>query len=283
MLGEGESKRSELNANCSFLGQSLTGLVVVLDATQEVCVIDEKSLEITRKVRVDGASRVACGIGTPFVYVPGGSSITAIDTSNGETKSMTLERRPGLSSPLATRFDTKHLTLSPDGKYLFAEGGIEMLQRMRVDGAVAVLEELSPRIGQNSQDIVVSPNSRLVAMPSGGGNYPVEGHPIVSYGTYIYDVESLQSPKLAISTGPYPRTLAFDPVAKKIYAQNREHQLIVLNKGAAIESGFKLPGGTDVRRFLVHPQGHRLCVLTSVALFWIELPSAPEPLKNRDS
>jgi hypothetical protein len=52
--------------------------------------------------------------------------------------------------------------------------------------------------------------------------------------------------------------------------------LIVLNEGGVKEGQYVLEEHSDVRRFLPHPQGHRLCILTESSLWWVELASAPE-------
>lgn len=282
-----EVQRLDLASSCSFLGRSKEGLVVVLDALQQVSSIDEQLMTVKKQVRVAGAGRAACAPATSIAFIPSGSSLVLVDLRAGRAKKQfsvkELQSRmrlvPRSTKSLSIDFD--HLTLTPDGKYLFAEGGIEALQRMQVRGESVIVEEFSPRIGQNSQEIIVSDDASYVAMPSGGGNYPAEGHPRVGYGTYIYSVTDLQSPQLGISTGAYPRMLGFDSVARKIYAQNYEQQLIVVNSGGMKEGEYSLSGRrTDVRRFLVHPFGYRLCVLTSNELFWVELVKYMEPHAN---
>ena len=123
----------------------------------------------------------------------------------------------------------EHAVMSPDGQFLFAQGGIEQLCCYLVRGDDLVLQAKSERIAQNGQCVVVSPDSKFVCLPSGGGNYTFGAGGGSPYSTFIYSVSDLKTPKLTIKSGAYPRALAFDPVGKWIYAQNHSKQLILFD------------------------------------------------------
>jgi hypothetical protein len=55
-------------------------------------------------------------------------------------------------------------------------------------------EATGPWIGQNPQDLVLSLDGSLIALPSGGGNHrPDDSHPSQNYGTYLYNPADLSS------------------------------------------------------------------------------------------
>ena len=261
----------EIDSQCSDLDLSKEGIVAVLSGLGEIRVLDTDSMELVSTARVPGAESIACSPNSSRGYVlTGPSSITVVDLKGGRTADLEIQQSHQMQRPL--RLKPHDLVLTPDGKYLFAEGGIEMLVRMAVGGRSITIEEATPRIisGRRSR-IVVSADSRLVAVPSGGGNSKAEKHPKVNYGTYIYEVNNLSSPRLAVSTGAYPQAIAFDVKANLIYAQNRETALMVLSAGGSVKSKFKLDGRADSRVIVPHPDGFAACVLTESQLVYFDL------------
>lgn len=281
-----EAQSVDLGGRCSFLGRSKEGLVVVLDSLQQICSIDERTLKVKKQIKLAGVSRIACAPATSTIYAAQERAIVAVDLRTTKSRILHPDLPPAADkSRRMPMMDFKFLTLTPDGKYLFAESGIEMLVRIRVRGDSFIVEENSPRIGSNAQEIIVSDDSKFVAMPSGGGNSKAEGHPEMNYGTYIYAVGDLQSPHLGIETGAYPQMLAFDQKAKKIYAQNHDCQLIVFNHGGVHEGAYRWDRG-DVKRMIAHPKGNSLCLLTETRLMYVELlkdlPSQEEGDKSAE-
>ncbi len=276
-----EVQREELKARCSFLGRSKDGLVVVLDEVQQVCSVDEDTLEVKRKVKVPGVSRVACAPASTSVYHYSEKVFSAIDLRNGKSKPMTVEVKPVRNLDPGEVVTPQFLTCTPDGKFLVCKGVGDQIQRLRIAGNKLMLEESGPRIGANVQDVIVSPDSKFVAMPSGAGNLKVEGHPSLNFGTYVYAIGNLQKAHLGMSTGRFPKTIGFDSVGKKIYAQNMDAQLLVFTMEGARESAFLLPGRSMTRMLVAHPQGNRVCVMTQDLLFWVELAGAPDELIDR--
>jgi hypothetical protein len=166
------------------------------------------------------------------------------------------------------------LAASPDGKYLFAVNGGECLVRYRVQGATFALEEVGPRIAQNPHSVSFSPESKYVCLPSGGGNSGNNpGHPKVpSYSTFIYAVTNLKAPVAAIHQGGYPRCVAIDTKAGKIYSQNSAHQLLIFSAKGELQQQLEFaPRDEGTVQILLHPDGSRLMVLTPVSLYCVAL------------
>ncbi len=165
-------------------------------------------------------------------------------------------------------------TCSPDGAYVFTCGPLGHLLRFRLQGGDLTLVDSSERIGSNPGGIAVSPDSKFVCMPSGGGNrVNAPGHPDVPpYSTYIYSIKTLQTPALAINQGAYPRAVAFDPRTGKIYSQNHDHQLLVFGPQGIRERQFQLGGrGESTWQLLAHPEGDRVLVLTDAKVYSVQL------------
>jgi S1-C subfamily serine protease len=250
----------DLGKPCSWLTMSAAGPVVTVTGAQEAWILN-RDLKTTKKIPIATADRV--------VSAPGLS--VAIASSRDELSVLDLKR-----GAIATQYrdaDFRNLgasylaTVSPDGKYLFAQGGIEQLQRIRIDGTKLVPEQSSGRIATNGQCIVVSPDNKYVCLPSGGGNAG-------NYSTLIYPVTDLAGPRLAVTAGGYPRALGFDPRAGLIYAQNFSHQLIIFDPSGIKIKEYALgqPGQAgQVKQMLVHPDGRKLLVLCERKLFAVQV------------
>ena len=261
----------EFQTTCSFLGKSKEGLVLGMDSVQQAWLVNEDSLEVKQKIKLPSAERFACSPASSFVYVPKSRGMAVVNLRTGVTKDIKVDVGGVQRFPM-TGF--QFLTMTPNGKYLFAEAGIEALTRLRVEPNRLVVEQASDRIGSNTQDISISADSRYVAMPAGGGNER-------GYQTYVFDVEDLETPHVKIASGAYPRRIAFDRATNQIYAQNHDVELLVFNMGGLKVGQYRVSArgrGGDVRNFLPHPKGNRVCVLTATELFLVDVPG-PSPVE----
>jgi hypothetical protein len=111
-------------------------------------------------------------------------------------------------------------------------------------------------------------------MPCKSGNSPIASQPKADYATYVFKVTDLQTPVMTIQSGPAPRLLAFDFPARQIYAQNNQKQLIVYSpSGDKIKDYvFNKDKDATTEKFLVHPSGRSLMILTGGGLEWVTLP-----------
>ena len=260
-------RKNDLSASCSFVGQSKAGLVVLTD--KQLLVLDDSTLRTRREIRMSGVLQVTCAPASATAYATSASAIACVDLARGKIERVQLEEAELTQRVSRSINSFRFMRLSPDGRYLFS--GVGMLQRGRVRGPSIILEESSTRIASATADIVISDDSQLVAMPSGGGNRGIG--PDMRNAAYIFSVSDLATPRLTVSTGP--KALAFDTAAQKIYGAVDGKQLVVFTmdglKQAELSLGSKR--GT-AKRILVHPKGHRLCVLTDSELIWVELPGA---------
>jgi S1-C subfamily serine protease len=257
------SESKELGRSCSSLALSNIGPVVAVDSAQEVWLLDS-SLNATKKFAMAGVSEVASGPNLSFAVVAntnrmaGGAGVIDLRKGAfiGQYSFADLNLIGGAS----------RMALAPDGRHLFFQTGSEELKSFRVANGKITEHQTSARIAQNGQSIIVSPDNRFVCLPSGGGNY---GAP--TYSTFIYSITNLNRPQISVSSGAYPRQVAFDPKSGLIYAQNHEKQLIVFDPlGVRIKDFILGPSG-QVRQFLVHPEGRKLLVLTERKLYFVQV------------
>lgn len=170
----------------------------------------------------------------------------------------------------AFRGSVKHGIFTPDGKYFFAETG-EHLERYRVKGSLLTPDLASDRIAQNGQTICVSPDSKYVCLPSGGGNYKIPAVDAKPYTTYVYNINNLRQPEFVLESGAYPEVVGFDPKSKRIYAQNHDKNLIVFSDVGVQRKGYRIWGDIDIRQFVVSPQGGKLLILGSKSFGLVEV------------
>src|SRR5207244_3562524 len=149
--------------------------------------------------------------------------------------------------------------------------------RLRIADGKLTFEESGQRIAQGRivAGIQVSPDSKFVCIPSGGGNYNqgLKNHPEARpYSTYVYPVENINKPAFVLEQGAYPHAVGFDPAARLVYSNNHDHHLIVFGATGIKKKEYHWGGGRDIYQYLVHPDGGKLFVLTDLGLYWIELP-----------
>ncbi|MFO0970522.1 MAG: hypothetical protein U0793_33680, partial [Gemmataceae bacterium] len=262
----------DVGRRCSWLALSKEGLIVTVPDAQEFLVVDPATFKIKRRVEAPTPSRVVASPATSVVIsasgdrVGGRGTLSVFDLKNDTVNDIPSARfKGGIGTDMAA--------LSADGKHFFTYGGIEQVFRFRVEGTELHLEQVSQRIGQNAQALIVSPDSKYVALPSGGGNYRgLPDHPMIStYTTYVYPIDNVRRPAFTLESGAYPRTVGFDPKADLAYAQNHGKQLIIFSM-----TGRKLQehvlGRGDTRQFLVHPEGRRIMVLMQDTLAFVQIP-----------
>lgn len=276
-----EVARLEVGKECNWLCRSTEGLVLTVSG-REAWLLDPDTLKKKDLTfPLDGeAQRVLSAPGLDIAYVTSISAlrevVRVVDLKTGKTLksylARDLDRLRGLSQAV----------LSPDGKRIFAVGGIEQLVELAVDRENVALAGMSERIAQSGTQPVVSSDGKWVCAPSGGGNR-LKDRTDIGYGTVVFKPGNLTDPVVILKTGPYPRAVGFDTKAGLIYGQNSQHQLIVMDAEGTVLKSYALDKGRrkEVSQFLPHPDGRRLVVLTyegngwgsEVTAFAVELPA----------
>jgi S1-C subfamily serine protease len=266
-----EAIRLDVGRGCSWLSRSAEGLVLTLGDTHEVWVVDPSTLQVKKKVAVDSVVRAVSSPALPVAFATGdqrgpGAHLSVIDLKTGKVaRQYTPQDFEGEPVGFA------HIDVTPDGKYLFSQGGIEQLQRYRIKGDKVALEESSERIASNGHAVEISPDGYYVALPSGGGN---GGGP---YTTNVFKITNLAKPEIVVRAGAYPQALGFDIKSGFLLGQNHQTPLILLRPSGAKYKDYQLTRRRNVRetarQFVVHPDGGKFLVLTDASLYLVELPA----------
>jgi hypothetical protein len=158
--------------------------------------------------------------------------------------------------------------LAPNGQWLFTDGG--HLLRYSIDGLKLTLDASSHAGMGNGHKagVCVSPDSRWVCFPTGGGN---DG---LNYATYVYRTEDLSRPAFTLHQGAYPEIVGFDRAGKRIFSQNYDHALLVFDQNGTKRSEHKFAGvggSHNIRDYAARPtDGRALLLRTNDALLLIE-------------
>jgi WD40 repeat protein len=262
-----EERRLDLARRCGWLAVSQEGLVVTLLDLQEAWVIDPGTLQVRKRVAAPSAARVVASPQTSIAVAANGQQggpLTVLDLAKGQ--------------PLRQyNFSTVHAAMSPDGKYLFSQGWMEEMYRFRLSNSKLSLEETGHRIASNGQRINLSPDSKYVCLPSGGGNGTVPGGPPAGgYSTHIYPVDDIRRPAFILESGPYPRVVGFDPKAGLVFTQNFSNHLLVYSYAGLKqrEMSFHRANREEPQQYLAHPAGKKLLVRFPKGVVCVDLTAA---------
>jgi hypothetical protein len=259
----------DFERKCTGLAVSAEGVLLSFPDPQQVWLLDPRTLDVRKKIDVPGVKAVAA---TPAssVGVAAGDKIYAVDLKTGEAHACTLPE----NASLAVGFNGPVMTA--DGQYVFTTGLEAMCRFKIVDGKLRY-EEVSPRIahGHVAIGVQVSPDSKLVCLPSRNGNYVSKG-----YGVYIYPVTTFQKAELLLDPGPHPAAVAFDSVAGSIYASGAGGPFTVFTPTGIPKKSYKVPGN-EPRQYLVHPGGSKVLLFIDNKLLLVEVPRKSRPASGR--
>ncbi len=276
-----EEAKLEVGKECSWLGLSKEGVVLTVAGMQEGWVLDPDTLKKGTTFAVNKAERVLTAPGLSVGYVIDRGTPGTTDT----LRVVDLKTGKKLKEYEATDFDKGcefgMPVLSADGKHLFAHTKFGRLYQLSADGEKVALAVASENFIQNVfMQPVVSADGKLVCNPCGGGNMAIKAwKERTSYSTLVFAVGNLAEPVVVLKTGAYPRAVGFDTAAGLIYAQNFEHQLIVMDRDGSKLKSYKVgEAGNDVIQLLPHPDGRKLIMLTAdfrtgQSLHAVELPA----------
>jgi hypothetical protein len=288
-----EEKRLELGRPATSLAMSKEGLLVALTQLEEVWVIDPATLAVGKRISAPGLQRVVAAPPSSFAFAAAKVKSAAMPVPPpqpnrfappaGVVPATTI--KDGIivldlvaGSPIRQYdYSSKNAAITPDGKYLFAEGGIEQLVRYRIQNGEISLDEESPKLAANATGIFVSPDSQYVCMAAPTGNYPLNPDDNVGlFIVHIFKTGDLRSAAFSANIGEAPRTIGFDPQAGYVFAHNNDKQFMEFAKNGARTLEMNLPGddrlATEPRQFLAHPAGFRLLIRAEHTIYQIDLP-----------
>jgi hypothetical protein len=278
-----EDARLEIGRPCAWLALSSAGLVVAVPDLQEVWVVDPSNLTVVKKVASDGVTRVVSSPTTSLAFAtapkPNGlvpDRVEMLDLEAGSSIGV-IE-----ANSLGKQVGFGFTQLSPDGKFLYTLGKGESIQRFKVDSGALALDATGPRIGQNPQDLVLSRDGNLIALPSAGGNYVPDGHPQQKHGTYLYKPSDLSSPVSVIESGSYPRAIGFDIKNDLVYTQSIKFDLLTFKTDGTKVKEYSLSKGRDAvgtpKTIAPQPDGEALLYASDQGVFLIAPAVGPAPV-----
>lgn len=257
-----EELEIDLQNKCDWLSISSQGLVVTVSGKQEVWLLDSETLAVKKKMTAATVKQAVSAANLSVAYVTNGKQLATLDLVKGKVGAVINGEWEGLA-------------VTPNGGYLLACN--EKIHRYKISKTGTLKpEESGPAIadGRRGSGLMVSPDSELVSLPTGGGNrtgLPLHP-PAKAYSTFIYPVKNLKKPECLIEQGGYPEVVGYDPAAKLIYSQSADFPLMVFNYGGISQKTYRPKNVRDVRQYLTHPEGRKLLVLTKTQLYWVELP-----------
>ncbi len=275
-----ETHRVRLFEEASAMAQSAMGLVVAVPGSQLVRVIAEDGLRTLRTIRVPGVSQLVSSPQLKVAYAADERSPWELSVVDLHRKRVArtyaarevsqrfrhlIRRHP--DGVVLSEFDA--LTVSPDGKYLFAEG-FECLHRFRIKGTSLEYEEMGPRLGTGR--IEISPDSKYLTMVGSLSSNAIKNHPRIKQGSLpIYRLENLQDPVRVVEVGIHPRALGFDVARGRLLGHDHNRPLLVLGSRSEPEREYALPVARNsrVRQILPHPVYSGALVLTDKELWWV--------------
>jgi hypothetical protein len=262
-----EKKKKDLERKVAWVAMTGEGLLLTLPDPQEAWLLNPDSLETKKKIAVPSLKRAVGAPAASYGAAFGGNQI--------DNRLYLLDLKAGKAVPFVAptvgvrRIDLGNFdpVMSPDGKYVFCRG-LENIVKYAIDKGKLKYQETSPRIQQGAlgAGIQVSPDSKYVCLPSGGGNYGA------NYSTYVYPVTNVKKPEFTLESGPYPQAVGFDPAAGWVYGQGNGHELILFTATGIKKKEYKIEDGHSVKQYLPHPGGNKLLLLSDKRLWEIDVP-----------
>lgn len=233
------------------------------------------TFKVKTRISIPELSAVATAPASHYAFVLAGEK-PQLTVVNLKSKEITPFQDPEFAF-LGGQF----FAVTADGKHVFV--GDRGMAHLTVDDGDLSFIQKSPWIASNPGGIFTSPDSKYVALPSGGGNDGVAGMPRTGYGTYLFNASDLDAGIRRVESGAYPRSIGWDAGGKWIFAHDFDHQLKVYDQ-ETLSLRVELilsQQGNDSLRFTSHPQGQGRLLVTIVGakpqksgparLFFIEL------------
>ena len=250
------TQKIELGRRCCWLAASAEGLIVSVEETEELWVLDPATFAVKKAIKVPRIRHAssASNLSVAFAHL-------APDGPARDTDVLQIDLKTGAISKIASQcVKPWNPTVSPNGKYLFFRSGNECLERYVIRDGNAVFEQKSDGIVKGGgPGPLVSPNSKIISVPSG----------ITSgAGINVYPVENIERPEVILKPGkPDVWVANADPTTGKYYAAG----LLVYDKEGKLEKDYKLDAG-NIKQMLVHPKGGKMLLLGSGKFLLVELP-----------
>ena len=331
-------KQKQLDGKFSWMSLSAEGLLLSDPGSERILVVDPATLEAKTEIAVPKLKRAASAPGQSWAVACDQGpfqtqKLYVVNLLNKKVDpvavSQDLVKLGGSTPPFqGNALGVDNPAVTPDGAYVFTQGdnpcafpgpgegegrpivplgGTPALFRFSFKDGKLTYEESnahhSQRDGFNKASVTISPDSKLVCL-TWLTNGP--GRSDVPSATTIYPVDTFKKQYCTLEQGVFqqslvPQSVGFDIKGGFIYAQDRNHELVLFTPhgakrkeytlehpdfswpairnrlGVVIQDGGSRPwqegdGAGNVQQYLVHPGGNRLVLLTRTAIHAIEVP-----------
>jgi hypothetical protein len=254
------AEKKEFGRKVGWIDESAEGLIVSVPDKGELWVLDAK-LGTKKTIEVKGLGHAASSPKLSIAVVGGikRETLRVVDLKTGEATPVTTDDK---------KFGTflgNEPVVSPDGQNAFTEDGNNLIRFAIKDGKLTAPERV--RAGSNPGHIGVSPDSKFVWQPSGGGNPDIKPN----YATAIYTAGSLAKQECILAVGANPGPIGYDTVAERFYTLSGKKNLAVFTTGGVKKGEYDM-GKEKPRQFLAHPVGNKVLVIAPDQVSFVELP-----------
>jgi hypothetical protein len=264
-----QTRLVDLGSICRQVSPSAAGLVLTLTSLQEIWVLDPETLAIRRRISVSGLRRVLTAPDLAVAYA------LLISPDRGSGPPMRVNLTDGSQTALnvaagGSGYDFRRAATAPDGSTIFAEAVPGRLVRYQVDGGhLTQAEETEPIVRGDRGIICVSPDGRWVCLPAWDGHGTRDGE------LFVYAADNLSRPAYFLHVGTGCHVLAFDPAGRRVWATSFEHPLLLFDSmgkpGPPVARDLFPEGSMVVEALIPHPNGRQLLMLTSEAVYLVEV------------
>jgi hypothetical protein len=275
----------DIQARCKHIAFSQAGLLVAVAGANAIWIIDPDTLQVRRQVPLPDvhlvagspATNIGFALGDPAAEIgkQGPAILYMIDFATGKLlHTLKSQYTPANATALMVEntrlFDAMqgHIGLlqSPDGKSLYLAG--RKICKFRLQGEDLIFEAATANLmNGNTTHIVLSPDGKWIAMPTGGGN---RGG---GYLIDIYDTANLSKPALTIDNGPYPVAVGFDPKTGNIYSPDHKKINVYSSRGGKLYAA-DIPDPL-LLQIVMHPSGERFVLQARTKLFAYTVGAVP--------
>jgi hypothetical protein len=255
-------QEKDYKRKAAWLAPSAAGLVLSVPDRNEVWLVDPTTLEVTRTIAVDKLQRAvsAAPLSVAFAAADRGDALHVIDLASGQVK----KYQP--TEPNFVRAWMDNPAVTPDGKYLFTEGGATFLLRSAVKDGGVTPQEKSPEVGREGR-VCISADSRFMCYAVREGNKNATGR---GWSTVVFAADSFKKQECVLDLDSHCMPVDWDLVTGNIYTGTPETQLVVYNNGGVKQKDVKVGKG-QARQFLAHPEGNKVVVLLLDQLWLVDL------------
>ncbi len=249
----------DLKIDCVWSVLSGEGLVL-LTKSGELWIVDERNLKVRNVIeKIPGISRVTTGRTSfyGFCVTDDRQAITVFDLIDGEkvqhynAADFTLPDGSGDKAESVKEFN--FLTMTSDGRYLLCESG-GALHRFSVTDDELTYEQAGNPIANKAEGLFISVDDLYVSLTDLEGNRKQGSIPIKTAGIYVFNLEDLLIPEVAVDGGQPTPLVVREDNSKTIFGTVKNSPLVRFDLSGTKTREFPELEGEFAKQILVYPR-----------------------------